>query len=83
MKNTFEEIVTVGGIEWLIKGDFLFPAPSTFYDPGQDLLIEDYEIFINTAGEAGEIDMGEVLDNKIHEEILKKVERRLAGGVPR
>lgn len=78
MKRKFEETVTVGGIEWLITGEYVAPQRPTFSDPGQDLVIEDYAIYLDDAGPAGDIDFTDVLDDGVHFRIVEAAERELA-----
>jgi hypothetical protein len=78
MKRTFSETVRVEGIEWVVRGDFVPPQRSSFYDPGQDLVIEDYAIYLDAPGWAGEVDMTDVLDDEVHREIVAAAERELS-----
>jgi hypothetical protein len=78
MKRTFSETVRVEGIEWVVRGDFVLPQCSSFYDPGQELVIEEYSIYLNDAGPAGDIDFTDVLDDGVHMEIVAAAERELS-----
>lgn len=81
MKRTFEEAVTVDGIEWRVEGRALLPHRSSFYDPGQDLVVEDYTIYLDAPGWPGEVDMTDVLDDEVHRRIIERTEQALAAGL--
>jgi len=81
MKRKFQETVEVDGIEWRVEGCYTAAYPATFYDPGEDLGVEDYAIFLDTVGPAADIDMADVLGDDVHYRIIAQVERSLGDGV--